>query len=32
MTLTRPWFDTVDPVGPDNAYLDDATIEFQLTG
>ena len=32
MTLTRPWFDTTDPVGPDNAYLEDATIDFHLTG
>lgn len=32
LSLTRRWFDTVDPVGPDNAYLDDATIEFDLTG
>jgi hypothetical protein len=32
MMLSRRWFDTLDPVGPDNAYLDSATIEFELTG
>jgi hypothetical protein len=32
MALTRRWFDTADPVGLGNAYLDDATIEFELAG
>jgi hypothetical protein len=32
LALTRRWIDTLDPVGPDNAYLDDAMIEFDLTG
>lgn len=32
MAITRRWFDTLDPVGPGNAYLDDATIELELAG
>ena len=32
MSLTRRWFDTTDPVGPDNAYVDAATIEFEVAG
>ena len=32
MALTRRWFETTDPVGPDNAYLDASTIEFELAG
>ena len=32
MSITRRWFDTIDPVGPDNAYLDDATIDVILAG
>lgn len=32
LRITRKWFDTVDPVGPDNAYLDEAEIDFSLAG
>ena len=27
LSMTRRWFDTVDPLGPDNAYLDEAWVE-----
>ncbi|MEU1520113.1 hypothetical protein ABZ490_49770 [Streptomyces sp. NPDC005811] len=27
LSLTRRWFDTTDPLGPDNAYLDEASVE-----
>jgi hypothetical protein len=30
LSLTRPWFDTVDPLGPGNAYLDEASVEVQV--
>ncbi len=32
MAITRRWFDTVDPVGADNSYLDKAEIAFTLAG
>ena len=32
LTMTRRWIDTVDPVGPDNAYSDESTIEFEVVG
>jgi len=32
MSITRRWYDTIDPVGPDNAYLDEATIDVTLVG
>jgi hypothetical protein len=32
LAITRRWFDTLDPVGPGNAYLDDAAIEFAIAG
>lgn len=32
MSLTRRWFDTTDPVGPGNAYVDEATIELEVAG
>ncbi len=32
MRITRRWFDTVDPVGPDNAYLDEAEVSITLPG
>ena len=32
MTLTRRWFEATDKSGPDNAYLDASTIEFELAG
>jgi hypothetical protein len=32
MNITRRWFDTIDPVGPGNAYVDEATIELTLAG
>jgi len=28
LSLTRRWFDTSDPLGPDNAYLDEAWVEL----
>ena len=27
LSMTRRWFDTVGPLGPDNAYLDEAWVE-----
>ncbi|MBB1512782.1 hypothetical protein H5399_09225 [Tessaracoccus sp. MC1627] len=32
MSIARPWFDTLDAIGPGNAYLDDSTIEFTFPG
>jgi hypothetical protein len=32
MNIVRRWFDTIDPVGPENAYIDDATIDLAITG
>jgi hypothetical protein len=32
MSLIRRWFDTTDPVGPSNAYVDEATVEFEIAG
>ena len=32
LSIARPWFDSLDPIGPGNAYLDDATIEFTISG
>ncbi|HEX7945416.1 MAG TPA: hypothetical protein VF495_12155, partial [Phenylobacterium sp.] len=28
--ITRRWFDTTAPVGPDNAYQDEATLSFSV--
>lgn len=28
--IRRPWFETLDPEGPDNTYLDHATLEFNV--
>jgi hypothetical protein len=32
LSIARPWFRTTDPVGPGNTYLDEATIEVEITG
>ncbi len=32
LAITRRWFDTLDPIGPENAYLDEAGIELELVG
>ncbi|MHA6509498.1 hypothetical protein [Tessaracoccus sp. Y1736] len=32
MSTARPWFDTLDPIGPGDAYLDDAAIECTIPG
>jgi hypothetical protein len=30
--ITRRWFDTTDPLGPDNAYLESGVIDIELAG
>jgi hypothetical protein len=30
--ITRRWFETTDPLGPDNAYLETGVIELDLAG
>ncbi len=30
LSITRRWFDTMAPLGPDNAYLDTSALEFAL--
>ena len=30
LSITRRWFDTVDPLGPDNAYLDEAWLDMAV--
>lgn len=32
LAIRRRWFDTLDPVGPANSYLDDAQLAFTLSG
>ena len=30
--ITRPWFETTEPTGPDNTYLDDAEVLLDIVG
>ena len=30
--ITRPWFETIEPTGPENTYLDEGEIFFELVG
>lgn len=30
--MTRPWFETIEPTGPENTYLDEGEILFELVG
>ena len=32
MSIARSWFDSLDPVGPSNTYIDETDLDFTLSG